>query len=30
MGLWQLWIDAAANLRKKNGAPASDTDGAIV
>jgi hypothetical protein len=30
MGLWHLWIDAAANLRKKYGAPGSDTDGAIV
>lgn len=30
MGLWHLWIDASGNLRKKNGAPASDTDGVIV
>ena len=30
MGAWHLWIDASGNLRKKNGPPVSDTDGAIV
>jgi len=30
MGLWHLWFDASGNLRKKNGAPTGDTDGAII
>lgn len=30
LGPYRLWVDAAGRLRIKNGAPASDTDGAIV
>lgn len=30
MGSWRFWVDASGNFRKKNGAPTSDTDGAIV
>ena len=30
LGNYALWVDAAGNLRMKNGAPTSDTDGAIV
>lgn len=30
MGAFHLWVDAAGNLRIKNGLPTGDTDGAIV
>jgi hypothetical protein len=30
MGDYRLWVDAAGKLRIKDGAPTSDTDGAIV
>ncbi|MCK5237640.1 MAG: hypothetical protein KAR06_11750 [Deltaproteobacteria bacterium] len=30
MGSYHLWVDATGDLRIKNGAPANDTDGAIV
>ncbi len=30
MGAYHFWVDATGALRQKNGAPTSDTDGAIV
>ena len=30
LGVYHLWVDATGDLRMKNSAPASDTDGSIV
>jgi hypothetical protein len=30
LGVYYLWVDATGNLRIKNGAPTSDTDGTVV
>ena len=30
LGVYRLWVDASGNLRIRNGAPTSDTDGVVV
>jgi hypothetical protein len=30
MGAYHLWVDSTGDLRIKNGAPSSDTDGTVV
>lgn len=30
MGTWEFWVDGTGDLRMKNGAPTSDTDGVVV
>jgi hypothetical protein len=30
MGTWEFWVDVTGDLRIKNGAPTSDTDGVVV